>query len=202
MIEILSRRVVDYLIRSRAIADTDDDREYYQYGVEITLSSILGLLLVITLGVITSHVFECIVFLATFVPIRQFTGGYHADTYFKCNLTLCIICGSLLLIYSISFNNITPLTVAIISLFSIIVISITSPIEHKSKPISKDRRNLLKCFSTAIAFVYAVVGNVLFYFSYHLGLIIVYTLLIICTLILYSIFAEWRCKNEKSCTHG
>lgn len=192
MIEALSRKVVDYLIRSEAIADTDDDREYYQYGVEITMSSILGLLLVIILGVVTSCIFECVVFLITFVPIRQLTGGYHADTYFKCNFTMCMICIILLFIHHISYDNITPLVTTVISLISVIVIYLTCPIENKNKPISTKRRNSLKYLGTAIASVYAIIGNTLFYFSCKLGLVVVYTLLIICTLILYSIFVERR----------
>lgn len=202
MIEVLSKKVVDYLIRSETITDTVDDREFYQYGVEITISSILGLLLVFVIGSVTSNVFECAVFLSTFVPIRQLTGGYHADTYFKCNFTLCIICAALLLVYNVSHDNITPITVIAISLLSIMIIFLTSPIQNKNKPISKDRRTLLKYLGTAITLVYAIIGNILFYFSYHLGLIIVYTLLIICTLILYAIFVERRCKNEESGTRS
>lgn len=39
MINRFSRIILDYLLQSEVIEDSDDEREYYQYGIEITVSS-------------------------------------------------------------------------------------------------------------------------------------------------------------------
>ena len=87
MISHISEQMLQYLLKSRVINDSDEEKEYYRYGIEITISSLLNIILIIGIGIIFRNVFESIIFLSFFMLIRQFTGGYHADTYFKCNLS-------------------------------------------------------------------------------------------------------------------
>ena len=49
MIEKLSAKIVNYLLDNKAINDTADDKEFYQYGIEITISSVLNVILILTI---------------------------------------------------------------------------------------------------------------------------------------------------------
>lgn len=76
MMQVLSKIILNYLIKQEVINNTSEDREFYQYGIEITISSLLNIILVVTLGTIFNAFFESLVFLLCFIIIRQFTGGY------------------------------------------------------------------------------------------------------------------------------
>ena len=91
MIKKLSQYILQYLLRNNVIENTQDEKEYYQYGIEITISSVLNILLILGIGLVTRNILENVIFLLFFIPIRQFTGGFYANTYFKCNLSFCIV---------------------------------------------------------------------------------------------------------------
>ena len=91
MIRPLSALIVSYLVNMGAITNSNDDKEYYQYGVEITISSFLNIFLILCLGTVLHKINHAIVFLAVFISLRHLTGGFHASTYFKCNLSMCIV---------------------------------------------------------------------------------------------------------------
>ena len=46
MISKVSSNILNYLIRNEVINDTEEERNYYQYGIEITISSALNFFLV------------------------------------------------------------------------------------------------------------------------------------------------------------
>ena len=114
MIQRFSKIILEYLLKSNVIENTDTDKEYYQYGIEITISSLLNIFLILVIGTVTRSFFESIIFLICVIIIRQFTGGFHADTYLKCNLIFCIsFIAVLILCYCeifkyiyINFNNV------------------------------------------------------------------------------------------------
>lgn len=90
MIKKLTNHILSYLISSNAIDDNEETKDYYRYGIEITISSLINILLIIIIGIVSGNALESIVFLACFIPLRQFTGGFHAKTYFLCNLSFAV----------------------------------------------------------------------------------------------------------------
>ena len=56
--------------------------EFYEHGVEITLSTLINVILIAAAGVLLSDVISGVVFLAVFLSLRAFVGGYHAKNYF------------------------------------------------------------------------------------------------------------------------
>ena len=87
MIHLLSMSIADYLFHRKII--TIDKYPVYQYGLEMIISTILGVVLVLLCGVLTGSILHAIIFYLLFVTLRMFTGGYHADTHFMCKLVLC-----------------------------------------------------------------------------------------------------------------
>ncbi len=86
----LVSKIVTFLTEQEVISSESDVQDFYRYGIEISISSFLNIFLVLLLGIIINHIAESIIFLLLFILIRSFTGGYHADTYFRCNLLMCI----------------------------------------------------------------------------------------------------------------
>ena len=81
--------IVSFMLKNKVISSEQEVIEFYTYGVEITVSSILNVVLVMAIGLIINKPMEALLFLCVFIFVRSFTGGFHADTYFRCNLLMC-----------------------------------------------------------------------------------------------------------------
>lgn len=194
MISHISEQMLQYLLKSRVINDSDEEKEYYRYGIEITISSLLNIILIIVIGIIFRNVFESIIFLSFFMLIRQFTGGYHADTYFKCNLSVCISFISVLIMYHSTYEKITISLSVYISILCVAIILFLCPIENVNKPIPKYKRNFFKYVSAILGIVYGIIGTVLISLSIKYGVLILYTLVLVTALIIAAIIKDRGCK--------
>ena len=160
LLEITAKKIAEYLVKCGEISNNDYEVEYYRYGIEVALSSLLNLAIIIIIGIISMHIIESLIFLIVFIFVRQVTGGYHADTYFKCNLYLCLSFVLLLISYDFFSNNNNVYLVTAINIVSLLIISIFSPVENKNKPIAKANRKGLKIKIYCIFYYYK------YYFNY------------------------------------
>ena len=199
IIEALSRKIISYLLSSGSI---EQEVDYYMYGIEITLSSMLNILLVFVIGLVFSAFEECVVFLCAFILIRQFSGGYHASSYFKCNAALCCTCILVVLLQKLTYDLITIPVSICISIVCIAVIIIRCPVENANKPIPKERRPFYKMLSAFIGICYACVGIMLIYFGNCFGTILLYTLCAVTILIPAADLKKRGVKNEEKGEQG
>lgn len=72
----LAKRLIRY-------SETDKE-EIYIYGLELIISTFFCLLSILLVSCLLSSFTSGLVFIFVFVPLRLFTGGYHAETYSKC----------------------------------------------------------------------------------------------------------------------
>lgn len=193
MIKKLSQRILQYLLHSGVIEDTNDEKEYYQYGIEITISSILNIILILGIGMLTWNILESMIFLLLFIPIRQFTGGFHASTYFKCNLSFCILFSLILILYNFTGVLNTYLSI-LITFICILLIIAECPIENKNKPIPEERKNFHKIMAALLSTIYGIVGIVFTAISNKYGALILYTLAAVAMLIIAAMLQDRRCK--------
>ena len=194
MISRLSELMLRYLLKCGVINDSDDEKEYYQYGIEITISSLLNVFLIIGIGIIFRSMFESVVFLAFFMLIRQFTGGFHANTYLKCNCSFCISFITVLFMYYTTYENMTICLSVLISGLCVAVIILACPIEHINKPIPKHKRKFYKVVAAILGVIYGIIGTILIALSNKYGVLIIYTLVLVSVLIIAAILKDRRCK--------
>ena len=88
MITSLAQYITGILLKNNIIEN--EHLDIYIYGFEVLISGALSLFIGLILGLIFSQLVECIVFLIVFVTLRKYCGGYHADTYLKCNTVFAI----------------------------------------------------------------------------------------------------------------
>ncbi len=196
LIHNLSILILNFMLKNQVIENTSEDKEYYQYGIEITLSSKLNIVLVVGIGAVCGRLSESLIFLVCFVLIRQFTGGFHANTYFKCNLILCISFLTVLSFYIMTSKFIDTYFSVLITFLCVAFILAKCPIEHPNKPIPKGRKKFHKIIAASLGAFYGLVGTILIWFSNTYGALILYTLLLVMVLIVISDVSDWRCKNE------
>lgn len=192
MIEKISNKLLNYLISSHKIKNDNEIIDYYRYGIEITISSILNIVLIISIGVVTKNIMESLMFLLCFIPLRQVTGGYHAETYFKCNLLFVIVFCLLLVIYKMSVEILTNYAVIMMLIFSLTIFITECPIENMNKPLNEEQKKINKKKAIILGTLYGCIGVLSKVLSYDIGVIFLYTLVLIAILVIAAMI-----KNRK-----
>lgn len=179
--------ILNFMIKNNVISKDTEEIEFYRYGIEITLSSLINIALISIIGIVTNYTFESTMFLAVFIIMRSFTGGYHANTYIKCNLVISISFVILLLIFKI-IRHISLKSIILIAIFQVVTIVLLAPIENKNKPI--ENRTVYKIISTVLSVVLSAISIVLIIKGVDLGLIILLTLALVSIFIIYARFMK------------
>ena len=63
-----------------------EDYDIYYYGFIGLVGFVINSILIFIAGLLLRHPIESIIFLSVFGTIREYSGGYHADTSFKCTV--------------------------------------------------------------------------------------------------------------------
>ncbi len=193
MISFLSNFITHYLFKNKII--TEEKIPVCQYGFEIIISTLMGVLIIVIIGIILNEFLGALLFYFLFIIVRMFTGGYHAKTHFKCKLTLSICCFSVLALskYYIYYKKIYIFL--LVSYF--IVVCLFAPIEHINAPLNDNKvRNRIISIIMAILLV---ITNLIMY-SYLPKFVTVssLTLFVITILIIISKIKERRGLYEKN----
>lgn len=133
MVNRLASRISSKWIERNII--TSDEYDCYVYGWEIILLTLLQITNILTIAIFTNSLGNAIIFIVTFVLVREYTGGYHAKTSLKCNMCLSII--YLLNVYiTFNFKADIMILIAITIVSGLIIIYKIGPIENKNKKLS------------------------------------------------------------------
>lgn len=158
---LISSKFVEHNIISKSVKDV------YRYGIEITISSIIGFVITCLIGLLFRMLMQTMLFYVIFILLRSMTGGYHAKTYLKCNFIFSII--TLFIVtfskaayeMQISFGILTLLFLLSIAIFIWI-----APVENVNKPIKAEKRVYWKSISI-VASVLLYLLSLLLYKSQH-----------------------------------
>lgn len=186
----LTSKILKFITYQNVISSDDEVQDFYKYGIEITISSLLNIILVLTIGLLIGHVLESIIYLSLFILIRSFTGGYHADTYFRCNLLMCVTFILTVFANIITSDKITlSIAIGLVCLTEITVV-LLGPIENKNKPIDGSKKPKLKIMGLIVTLTVNYIG-IIFVKSY-IGTMIIFTCLLIAALMAAAIIKEKR----------
>lgn len=89
MISKISTLISNQFVKHKIISE--DAQDVYKYGVEITISSLIGFIIVVIVGIIFKALLQAMVFYVIFVALRSMTGGFHATTYLRCNIIFSVV---------------------------------------------------------------------------------------------------------------
>lgn len=188
MISFLSNFIALFLYKNKII---DEERlPVCAYGFEIIVSTIIGFLLVIISGIILGKFIEAVLFYCLFVGVRLFTGGYHADTHFKCKMTL-LLCCSFVLIASKYLKSSIVLQCLMLLLY-LITVFLFSPIEHINAPLTTDEKVRNRKISIIMAITLTIVSLLGYNYFPEISFVLSLTLFIIAILIIIPKIQERR----------
>lgn len=168
MIKSNASKVTSFLFDNNYIDNIKYDYEVYLYGFEILIASILNLATTLLIGVIFDKFIHTIVFLICYCSLRQFSGGYHSNTYKNCYITFILIFISTILIANhLDSINLKPLII-LFSVLNWICICLQGPVEHINNPLTylefiKYYRYVI--FIATLVLLFIVINNKYFIYS-------------------------------------
>lgn len=102
MLSFVASKCTECLVKRKII--DNENREVYNYGFQLLFSTTMCVSCILVLGAIFDYMLSAIVFLASFVIMRLFSGGYHAKTYGECFIGTNIIAISCIMLSKFLWN--------------------------------------------------------------------------------------------------
>ena len=198
MIHLISENLTKFIYNNIQIEN--DMRDVYKYGIEVTISSTLNIILIILASTIILDITFGIIFLIVFVLLRSFSGGYHANTYFKCNLVFVITFLSVygvneIIINFLDLQNIFAL-LGTVGLLSLIIVVVFSPVKNKHKLITANQAKKCRIKAVIVYFFLSVIALIVICSdNIEYGAFIIITLTAVAVMILIEIIKR-RYKHE------
>ena len=150
--ELLARlagKIGNNLVHSGVIKE--EDTEIYIYGINQILTSVLNVSSALIIGLIFGVFPEIAVFMAAYIPLRSFAGGYHAKTPLRCYVFSVIM----LIVVSIGLKylHIADCVYYAVLVAATLVVLVLSPVEDRNKPLDEIEHKVYKRRTILIAAV-------------------------------------------------
>jgi len=180
----------------------EDELPVYQYGMQVLIGNIAGMLTVLIVGILISRLVESIIFITIYATLRIYTGGYHARTPLVCNI---VFLGTYLVTVMLEALKVNNSVVWIMYLLSCLIILRFSPIENVNKELDdKDKeiyRNKSLIISTLLLMLLlagditdrysnGAVNNIMMNMYIDISLYMKLVIISIAVLMLYAIFKD------------
>lgn len=140
MFEKTSKMITHKLKENNII--TSEQYEICQFGVQQGLTIILNIITTIIIGIVLGMLWQAVVFMVLYIPLRSNAGGYHAR-----NAVLCYVYSVLLMITVLLAikHLLIPRFICIIAfLISCMIILFLAPVEDYNKPLDSIEQKVYK----------------------------------------------------------
>lgn len=148
----MSEKIADWLIEQKAIST--GERELYAYAVHCLFSLLYPIAFALVIGAFLGMPIEAVVMIMSFIAVRKFSGGYHADSFYKCLIISSIVIMTMLQISNYINNN---LLFNVIYIASSILLMIFSPIDSANKRLDNDDKRFCKKITILIVVVLFII---------------------------------------------
>lgn len=185
MIKYLSENITNYFYTNEIISK--EEKEIYVYGLHLIFSSVIGIAIILALGVLLNNLVNTVLFLSAFISVRMYSGGYHANSYIKCNMTLITI--YLITMAAVNFipREIIGTSSAVLIALTIYIVLKYAPVDNENKKLTKKQKVKNKRITLFLLSVFYILSLVLYSFNIKFFYTIIITLFLIASLILIRI---------------
>lgn len=186
MIGRMSRKITESLLVRNILPQ--EEREIYEYGFELLISSVIGFVIVLASGVFFGILAESMLFYIIFVSVRPFCGGYHADTHLKCKLTFIAVYAMVMIFTDIFADNYRIIYHSLMLAVYWLAIILYAPVENKNKPLDSDEKAANRRISIILAAVLTAASAAAALFAVKYSAVIVLTLFSVSMLMIITRF--------------
>lgn len=192
MIHRISESITDFLISKEVIEREEAD--IYVYGYETLLSGVIDFAIVTAIGCLTGHLLNALVFFIMFVSVRMYSGGYHAQTYGKCKLTMVLL---LLAVLGISMVKLPLSAVCLLLILLLITVWFRAPVENTNKPLDALEKKKYRRISVILSAFWGIAALIAYFFSNTISATIAGTGFFIALLMVAAIYWKEEHADEK-----
>ena len=177
--ELLARlagKIGNNLVHSGVIKE--EDAEIYIYGINQILTYVLNVSSALIIGLIFGVFPEIAVFMAAYIPLRSFAGGYHAKTPLSCYVFSVIM----LIVVSIGLKylHLADWGYYAVLVAATLVVLVLSPVEDRNKPLAEIEQKVYKKRTMNIAAAEVMVCLALKFVGYdNLFVAVVYSFVVL-----------------------
>ena len=172
----LSHKIGNDLVKSKVVEA--EDAEIYIYGINQILTSVLNVSSALIIGLIFGVFPEIAVFMAAYIPLRSFAGGYHAKTPLSCYVFSVIM----LIVVSIGLKylHLADWVYYAVLVAATLVVLVLSPVEDRNKPLAEIEQKVYKKRTMNIAAAEVMVCLALKFVGYdNLFVAVVYSFVVL-----------------------
>jgi len=111
--------------------------EIYHFGFEMGFAIIANVLTTLAIGFIFRMPLESLLFLAVFIPLRSYVGGFHASNHLRCYWlsTLAVVAVLLAIRFVVSIYSV-PMII-IVAGMCVVAMSILVPVQDDNRPLDE-----------------------------------------------------------------
>ncbi len=149
----MAQRIASFLVSKGAAVPDDIDVQIY--GLQVILSTSVNLVAALLFSFIMGQLSFGISFLIAFMLLRRFTGGYHANSYLGCFLSLqamLLVGFASQRLYESGISVVFPW---VLTAVSIVLIFVLAPIDHVNKPSTPASRKKFRFLSRVMTLALA-----------------------------------------------
>lgn len=165
--EKFSSKLIEFFVSNDLIKN--EDKELYEYAVNIILSSLIHIATVMIIGLCFNLFIESLVFYFSFIAIRKFAGGYHAKTPVRCYLfsfasNIIILC---LVKWLSSINTLFIFIFIIFELLCVVLILLISPLDTENNPLTGQEKKMYRMLTSIITILIFIISSLCFFKGYR-----------------------------------
>lgn len=178
-----------HLINNQTIEKEYED--VYTYGLELLISFIVSTSVILAIGLAVNRIAETLIYFLVFISLRQFSGGYHADTYLRCKI-VTILTYALIIVLS----EVTSLSIPhyILLFLLAMILLLQGPVENPNKPLTSHQHNRNKVISIVIFLLLFSISLSMLLMQFKMHSVFYYSLL---SVLLLMIVAKYYSYKEK-----
>ena len=139
MFKNIAEDIVFLLIRKNLL--NNDNREIYTYAIEVILLNFSLLMTLFIISLITSQLLFFLCYLIFFIPLRVFSGGYHAKKSEICFVLSVASYVISMVMLNANLQIYKSVIILIITIAIIVEILLLAPIENINHPLSDTQKN-------------------------------------------------------------
>lgn len=189
--EKISQGILSFICRNMQV--DDEMAEVYKYGIEILISSLINFLLILMSSLILGDLIAGIVFMTLFILLRSYTGGYHAETYLRCNIAfICTYLATYVAAQAVSNMEHSIILTGALLVLAYIPIWIFAPVKNRHKYLSEEKIHYSRVISAIVYFSSALISMILCLNDMWYGYLLAVTDISISLLVMVEVFMQKR----------
>lgn len=159
MIHRLASDITDFFVRKKIVKETE--HEIYTYGFDLIISGLINILLVISTGIVIDKIWEALLFVCIMIIVRMYTGGYHADTHFMCNIIFLIVFLFSILAMKLVNSFEASWSIWILQCIGLIIVTGYAPLENRNKRLTMVQKEKYRIVSVILYLILIIISVVL-----------------------------------------